>query len=340
MCKSLYNLYLYPKVLSSENPYINDLENAISPFYNVVNKEPNNIGVLNIFKYLFGTKIFYLNWIENIPVRKFGKIQYVAFLIFLYISRKMNKLIIWTLHNKMSHETKNLPLTNSLYRIMFRYADIIITHSRTGIAYAKKYFPDYAWKISYIVHPVKHIFSPPNHPNWDYDLIIWGTIWPYKGIVEFLEFIYNNDKYQRYKILIVGQCVDELYKVKIKKYLTNNIVFLDEFFELNKIAQFVSKSRFVLFTYLPESILSSASLMDSIGMGSFVIGPDVGAFNDLKDLNFVYTYHSYDEVFQILETVEINSKDVSKEIMEFCRQNVWKEVGIKLDNIISAKLKM
>lgn len=322
----------------SENPYMEDLEGALSPFYEVVNKRPTKNGVINLFRYLFKADIFYFNWIENIPIRRFGKFQFVVFLLFLIIAKWLNKKILWTLHNKKSHETENYKWTDLLYRLMFKHADIIITHSSTGITYTENKFPKYSGKVSFIHHPVKRLFPLQPACKKDYDILIWGTIWPYKGIVEFLEFIDKNAHYKRYKILLLGQCPDSNYKKQIDKYLTRNVIHFNSFYDIHEVAKFASISKFVLFTYRPESILSSASLMDSIGMGSLVIGPCVGAFKDLNYLSFVYTYHTFDDIFKIIENEKSFSIVSYEELQEFCNQNNWLTLGSKLKNLISAKL--
>ena len=55
-----------------------------------------------------------------------------------------------------------------------------------------------------------------------------------------------------------------------------------------------------------KSVLSSTALMYSLGHGANIIGPNVGAFRDLKEFNLINTYESCDD----LQKVQINENRV------------------------------
>jgi hypothetical protein len=79
-------LYLFPRInveyIRYPNPYMSNLEISLSRYFKIRNKTYSKIGVLDLFKYLFSTDIFYLNWIENLPQKKFGKLQTIVFFLF------------------------------------------------------------------------------------------------------------------------------------------------------------------------------------------------------------------------------------------------------------------
>jgi hypothetical protein len=61
--------------------------------------------------------------------------------------------------------------------------------------------------------------------------------------------------------------------------------------------------------------------MDSIRMGTRIIGPDHGAFRDLKEEPFIETYRDFAELETILRS-EKESPDQDY-IRRFCRNNNW-----------------
>ena len=329
-------IYLYPKVYPTENPYISNLEKALNSHFIVVNRKNNTKGVLDLFRYFFKADIFYFNWIENIPSRKFGKAQVVIFVVFLFLIKALGKKVIWTLHNKYSHEKADCRWTDFMYSLMFRRSDFILTHSGEGIDFAEKKYPKDAEKVKYYIHPVTRLYPVRTAKDPVYDFLIWGTIWPYKGIVEFLKFL--KDAGEKPSICLAGICVNEEMKNTLGPWLSDNIVHIDRFLGFDEIADLANKSRFTLFTYATGSVLSSGSLMDSIAMGSVVIGPDAGAFRDLSSYGFVKTYKRYEDIIEILKTYGQAYSDGNKNIESFWEENNWDKFGNRLTEDIMTSL--
>lgn len=331
----MYNIYFYPKIdyttANSPNPYISDFEFAIGKRNTIVNNKFNSTGVLNFFKYLFKSDIFIFNWIENLGDRRFGKIQIFAFSIFLFCAKYLNKKIIWVLHNKYSHYKKRSRWTDLLMKIMVRNSDLIITHSTAGIDFVTEKYPGYELKVKYYIHPVKEIMPKKEELNRKkFDFLIWGTIFPYKGVLEFLKFIREHNSAS--KILILGKCFDSEYKKQLQGYMSKNIVFYDQIFSIEEIAQFARQSQFTLFTYKPHSVLSSGALMDSIRMRTIIIGPNHGAFEDLNSFSFIRTFKNYEDILIISENYKPHSDQVNDDLEDFCKKNSWKIFAENLEN--------
>lgn len=329
------SIFIYPIIRldnkTTINPYITDLIKSLSKNYNIVNKnESKRIEILQILKYNKKANYFYFNWIEDLPHRKFGTIRALIFIIILFWLKFNKKKILWVLHNKCSHNPKKIHRSKFMYKFMLIFSDIIITHSREGIEYIKNKENKYVNKVKYLPHPINQIFTYYKTTTYDYDFLIWGIIHPYKGVLEFLEYINKNNL--SFKILIIGKCVDENYKYKINKLLNNNIKHIDSFYEINKISTFASKSKYILFTYKPETILSSGALMDSIRMGNVIIGPNIGAFKDLNLQNFVKTYESFDDIVTIYNNYTYDKEKIYSDIIKYYKQNNW---SVFTDNMIN-----
>ncbi len=160
----------------------------------------------------------------------------------------------------------------------------------------------------------------------EFDFLIWGTIQPYKGVLEFLKFLFTSEEGKKIKLLIAGKCFDKCYKQKMSQYLNDNITFKDDFFSLEKIREMANKSNFILFTHKSVSVLSSGALMDTVGMAVKIIGPDHGSFRDLSKLSFIETYRSYEDILRLNDTAK-NTPINFEELTLFYSENTWKGFG-------------
>lgn len=304
--------------------------------YEIVNKKFNRLGVLDFFKYVFRTDIFVFNWIEGLRQKRFGKLQVIVFYFFLFCAKLVRKKIIWFLHDKYSHFSEKDKWVRLTFELVMRKSDAIITHSNDGIEFLKKFsLPDHI-QIKYFPHPVHNTFSISECDEKKIDFLIWGTIFPYKGIVEFLEFIsaQNQKKERPFEVLIIGRCYDENYKNQLRRFLSINIRYCDTLLKIEEIAGFAKQSKFILFTYLSASVLSSGALMDSIRMRSIIIGPNYGSFRDLSKFSFVKTYNSYDDIIDIYKKYEPDVDTINRQVEEFCQENTWGLFAEKMESVI------
>jgi len=202
-------------------------------------------------------------------------------------------------------------------------SDYILTHSFEGIDFIRKQCSGTGAKLFYLPHPIKNNLLEFNVKP-DCDILIWGTIAPYKGIDKFLEFLSENNLSNKYQINIVGKILDNEYAEIIYKYENENISIRNQFINNYELMEMVRRSRLVLFPYKNSSVLSSGALMDTIGFGSVVVGPDTGAFSDLSSLGFVNAYKRFDELPLLLDRLlENNYRVENKKLLTFFKENSW-----------------
>ena len=336
-------IYLYP--ISSEdekpgiyNPYMDDLKKALSEHFIVVNSnKPTNKGTLDFLKYLTKTDYFFLNWIEKLPEHRFGFIQ-TAFLFFLIPLLKALRIrIVWTMHNKLSHSGKHMKWIKAIFRLMLKSSDVILTHSNEGISFGNEMMPGSAVRIAYFAHPVKDRRTALMEEK-KYDVLIWGTISPYKGIDLFLEYLYNNQLQNKYRILIVGSA-SGAYAERLRTYENESIKERNEFISDNALEELINTSKIVLFTYSRESILSSGALMDSLGYGAKVAGPHVGAFADLAQEGIIKTFLGFEELDHVIES-SLNGSgltDSKQKLERFLKENSWEKFAENVVHILEKK---
>lgn len=336
------NSYIYP--LSSRdsnlglyNPYIDDFIKSLSKFLNFVNYEqPTKIGIFDILRLIFKLDYIFFNWIEKLPENKGGKIQTMFLIMMLPIFRMFKIKIIWTMHNKLSHSLEHEFWKKVVFKKMLKYSDIILTHSSEGITYGKNIVPGSAKKINFFHHPLKDRRLSKKLSK-EYDLLVWGTISPYKGIDKFLEYIRQNKLDQKYRILIVGKITSVEYQNKLDQYNSENILIQNRFIEDELLQELIAKSKHVLFTYSQASILSSGVLMDSLGYGANIIGPNTGAFADLAKEKIINAYNDFPEMFKIIdEQLMDTSKTIPEEkLNKFLADNTWNKFAKNISHLIS-----
>lgn len=329
------NVFLYPlhqTFKGSPNPYMHHFKGALEKKAIVVNAGAIHRGVLNLYLYFFKADIFILNWIEFLAEKRFGRIQVQLFILFCRLASLFGKKIIWVLHNKGSHHGGFNSKTEKMFQVLMEKSNHILTHSLAGIEFVKEKYPFASDKVEALVHPVEPPFGDSDQEEKLYDILIWGSVHPYKGIDLFLDFIQKSAKFHKYKILIIGKCFDQDYKNKILKYTTKNIVYRDKIYSIEQISDFATKSKFVLFTYKSKTIISSGALMDTLRMHVQVIGPDYAAFKDLNRLSCINTYNSFENIYSILENYDTTKNLNFTERERFHKENSWESFVEKISH--------
>src|SRR6056297_10236 len=336
-------MYIYPLSARFEekmnNPYIKDVISSIENYFFCVNKQsPSAVGFFNVVRYFFRTRYYHLNWIEDLPDKKGGLLQSLFLLLIIQIMRVTGKKIIWTAHNKISHYQKNLWIKKMLMSVLARKSHYIITHSHEGVEYVKRLNKNKnTVKVIYIPHPVKNKIHT-NSVELTNDITIWGNITHYKGIHLFLQHLIENGLQKKYKIIIAGRFTEPAYEEVLKKYLSGNITLINRFIQKKELEKLIKTSRIVLFTYQQEYVLSSGALMDSLGYGKNVIGPDIGAFKDLQEEGLVTTYADLNDLIEKIDKCLGSSGKTSREkLKNFIDKNSWENYGLQLYNWLNQR---
>lgn len=320
--------YMYPvtKRLTTGvyNPYLDNFMNSTAPFVNYLNRQyPSNSGLFNVFRFIPFLNVLFLNWAEDLPDKKGGIIQSLFLLVLLRLRKILGIKVVWTLHNKISHSRKMIFLKKRLFLALLKRSDFIITHSSEGITFTESIIPSSKERLFYFPHPVipKKIY---NASLKEFDILVWGTIAPYKGIDRFLAYLEEKNLLEKYRILISGKILSSEFYGVIKKYERNNILIQNRFVSDDELRELIALSKAVLFTYSSNSVLSSGALIDSLSHRASVIGPNVGAFSDMGDLGIIKTYDSFDQLPEILEQIAKSAgvADHSR-LDEFLESHTW-----------------
>lgn len=323
--------YIYPITARLKtglhNPYLDNFVASSSSTIDFLNYDaPSNMGILDLWKYLLKVDILFLNWIENLPDKKLGKIQWKLFrYVILPFLKFRGVKVCWTLHNKLSHDKKNTTFKKKIFDELFSISDYIITHAGDGKQLIQR--RGFSNKLIFFHHPVNERNRVTNN-NKEIDIFIWGSIAPYKAIDVFLDQVLINPLLRKFNILIAGKIIDEKYKTLIETKLSSNVKLINRFLSNKELEENLSKSKITLFTYNKASILSSGALSDSIGYGNVVVGPDSGAFKDLKEEKLIYTFKKTDQIPKLCEQILSDfNQSVIDEILvsEYILKHSWSQ---------------
>lgn len=311
------------KKLGYPNPYVPNLKKELSGAFDVL--EADNRPCLMqggaLLRNSVKGDIFLLSFVETIAFHRLAFIQTCMALLALDIMKLRRRTIVFFFHNPRPHKGENV-LSRMLTRRLFRYADLVVTHSGNTAAIAREKVRE----DKVLVCPIP--FEPAVAPvakGPECDVLIWGSIFPYKGIAEFIAdpAIATSGL----KIDIIGECRDAALAEKITALAKGSIQFENRRAEMEEVASRVAGSRIVLFPYLPGSVSGSGSLTDTLRFGGNPVGPDAGAFRDLAAQGLCKVYSKPSEVLEILES---GWKVDASRLDRYIEENSWSAFAEKI----------
>lgn len=326
-------VYIYPHTMETYrqggNSYIKNLVAHLSAHYTVINKR-TRLGLLDVFLKLPKCDVIYFNWIEDIPDRRLGFLQIPLLLLILVIAKCLNIKIIWFIHNNISHGKSHLFFKKLIVKLMKHFADLILSHS-TGIRVKVPH-----QKFHVFHHPIEAYRPVVSNKPYQYDLLIWGTVSPYKGISEFIEFVKNSAAFGRYRIMIAGKFQSAPYYEYIMSRKPENVIVMDKMLPEEELQDLFVMSRFVLFTYNSPSVLSSAALCKTLAFGKESIGPNLGSFKELGNLGLLHNYDSFAGLQSLLSDIESgNIKPIERSRIEaYVQHTGWSDFANFLNGAI------
>jgi len=207
-----------------------------------------------------------------------------------------------------------------------RAADHIIVHGRDAD------HPE-GGKLVFIPHPNNiepvDILKPDPLEEPVIDFLIWGSLLPYKGVLEFLQYVEGNPGFRDMRIHIVGKCGSD-YWDELLPYARNNknIELRNEYVDEEELKGLFRRSRFILFTYRKTSVISSGVLMDSLVACKKILAPDCGAFADMaRQQGFVCLYSDFSEIMGLYHKNYNNYNLDYNQVSEFVARNSWYNMG-------------
>lgn len=294
-------VYISPSAsrkLGYPNPYFPRLKQELGAWFDVMEADnrPCRMQAGALLKASLKADIFMLSFVETIAFQKLSVLQTCLALLAMDILRLRGGRLVFFFHNPAPHKGENL-LSRILTKRMFRRACLVVAHSENTAAIARQRIS--ADKVLLFPHPAElpEKVTPSERRA---DVLIWGTVLPYKGVLEFLSTPGVADSGLRIDVL--GACPDASLARQIHALENGNVCFEERRAPMEEIAARIAASGMVLFPYLPGSISGSGTLMDTLRYGGSPVGPDVGAFHDLAQEGLCRVYKNPAELREILKS--------------------------------------
>ena len=335
-----YKYFFSPQpTTQTKNEFIDHFYDTLARNVVVINYEKKAISrSVDYFRYSFRTNVMILNWPEDIIHLRFGIIQlFFSFFVLAFFKLKGGK-IVWICHNKESHK-KNYKLLRNMTRSFYtKISDLIVVLSSDAL----NHFSKVKEKVSFLNHPV---YMTPGliekHNNEEQtDVLIWGNISPYKGLSEFIESYRSHNNI--FKVKIIGHSEKAYLKILTEKATGLNIEIVDRFLSKEELVHQFENSKIILLPYKDIDTFSSGALVHSLCSNKIIIGPAIGNFIDLKQVNACLVYNSYPQLFILINSL-LNNKyyydeeleKLRKGILQYYNNNTWENFVRQLVSLVT-----
>ncbi|MEQ9552983.1 MAG: glycosyltransferase family 4 protein [Coleofasciculus sp. G3-WIS-01] len=277
----------------------------------------------------------------------------VKFLIDVLITRWICVRVVWTVHNRISHDSKFPGLDLWTRRILAQLVDRIILHNHSTLeAIAQDYRFDIAKAIVIPHGHYRSIYKPAideQSARSQLGLLPTGRLYlhqgqlrPYKGIEQLLKIWgENQDTFYGDTLLIAGKPLDAVYEQKLRQLVSDiHMVRIHaEFVEGEKIHLFFSAATVVLLPF--EKILTSGSLVVAMSYGKPIIAPKLGGIQETLEAADSLLYDPNDEqgLLQALKkSIYVNLEELSKLVTQACDRLDWNTIGLETSKLYQATL--
>lgn len=309
----------------SRNPYIGNLlqsfidEGDETNTLNALRFGP----VVDMFKAV-SCDILIINWPENIGERKCSVLQGAIYLSILLLCALKGVRLVWILHNKQAHKGNTIVGRVCTF-VTQKAALLVATHCNDGILYYREKYR----KNNIFCFPIP-IYEVPSfdEPVESCDILIWGLLERYKGVLEFLNYVKKERILRGRSIAIYGLCQDKTYLDEIENVVKDmeNVFYYNVHLDDKSLCRIIASSKVVIFTYNSPSTLSSASLVYTIPFKKKIIAPNVGSFKDLGELGLVSLYDQFSEIERLVDEEIDNVEEVER----YMEAYTWKKFAQQL----------
>jgi len=331
-----------PKIIF--NPCENPENKYVSIVVNGLAKRGYQISGLEHFltsiSHFNSIKLVHLNWFENLDdqSRKSMWISYFRKTVVLTLIRLTGKKLVWTMHNRLSHEKKSGKLSRKLTQKIIKQADAIVIHSNFSRAILLNQSPTIAAKIIHIPHPdFVDVYGPAISDEAKIrvnrlQLLFLGAIKPYKNIELLIDAMKPFS--DTVHLTIAGNPNSITYKDELMRLAADstNITLDLGFIPNEKLPKYLHQADLLVLPYSLESSLNSGTVLLAFSYGRTVISPRIGTIDDLENEEDIFVYSYSDET----EHLEILKAQIQKALNIYLENpDSLLEKGLKMKNLVS-----
>ncbi|MCL6260679.1 glycosyltransferase [Aquiflexum sp. TKW24L] len=286
------------------NPPVNKANKYISIMVDALEVSGYRVHPLDNFfsglKHFNSIKLVHLNWFENLDDTSYTKMisSFIKKSLVLEVIRMSGKKLVWTMHNRVSHEKQSGHLSNILTRKLIRYSHAIIIHCSQSRDLLLEIHPSLASKIHYLPHPdFIESYGPvvkENDQNGALKLLFLGAIKPYKNIELLIKTAGHLE--DKVELTIAGNSKSEDYKKHLSRFagIFNNIKLKLEFIPDKDIPKLIRGCDLLVLPYALNSSLNSGTVLLAFSYGKTVICPEIGTLADMKEVGSQFLSYDYE----------------------------------------------
>lgn len=331
---------MYP-YKSDSNKYIELIQKSI----HLLDIEINSFDVVfKDRKLLNETEYFIFNWYESLYTTSLIKQtvrlikKYLKLLILVFKGKK----IIWVLHNKIPHDSKNTFYPTLLMKYLSKksYKIIIHSHESKDVIRQLNNSDKVAEKIVYIPHPnyINAYEDGEELKKFDDDklnLLFIGAIKPYKNVDLIIKAV-NELSLPNIRLILAGKIENKEYEEYINSLINNNnnIITDFRFIRDNEIQGIIKSADILILPYDIKSSLNSGTILLAFSNKRTVLSPSIGTLKDFKNQEdfFAYDYEDEEEHKQKLKE---NIANISK--MFSADSSIFKRKGERCFSVVEDK---
>lgn len=294
--------------------------------------------------------IIHLHWIfpylkgENRITKTFYAVKLLADVI---LTKWFGVRIIWTIHNRLTHDTAFPKIELWVRSNLARLADGIILHNQATLEPLAQEYGFSPSKATVILHGhYRGVYKPPvdsvearrelGLPLTGIVFLSLGLLRPYKGIEKLLEvWCDNQQNFSDCTLLIAGKA-SEVYAEKLRQKISDltNIVLIPKFIEDDRIHLFFSAATVTVLPY--QITLTSGSLILAMSYGLPVIAPRLSSIPEYLGNadRLLYDPQDHRGLLKAMETsTYIDLKQLSQLVVTACERLNWSEIGCRTSQL-------
>ncbi|MGK6353112.1 glycosyltransferase [Parapedobacter sp. DT-150] len=256
-------------------------------------------------KHFKSIKLVHLNWFEVIDDSSFlvALRSFIRKLAVLTVIRLSGKPLVWTMHNRVSHDGRLTFFSRVITRLLVRWSQRIVIHARQSADLLVAYGAGIPRKAVYIPHPdfigvYGAVHRPLSRPVAGLHLLFTGMVKPYKNLELLIDVV--GEFGAGVQLTIAGKAVDEQYQRQIASQAADvgNVRLLPYFVPDGEMAALLASADALVLPYDLSSSLNSGTAILAFSYKRTVICPDIGTIKDLgihRDQVFHYRYSTREE---------------------------------------------
>jgi len=326
---NIMKILIYPDSKDRGNFYLENLSRILSSKFQVDGYYSIKSGGI---KKILSCNYYSLNWFESIFKNRFVWLPFIKRFFLLFLLKILNKKIIWTVHNKIPHETNIY--SRILIFLLKKWSSKI--HILCPATIEECNLQKYKKKIVCISHgdyfdnyppgnfSIREYYSIPKENNI---LLFIGQIRPYKNIELLIDAFEKAELSKKnWTLLICGEG-------KLNAQSSKNIILDFNFISNEKMRAYLEQSSLLIAPYNKKSALNSGTLWLACSFAKPFILPDIGCVKNIlnrEEFLYVYDYANQEEHLEnltdILDKVNADGLEtMGKKAHNFICQNSWEK---------------